>query len=104
MVQAGPTRTRRWLALKGFCGPPAARRLGLCGAASLLSLGLAGSASAAAPSTGDAAASIAAAPAGTVAGSMSGGYYHTCGMRTNGTVACSGDDSSAEATPPIGFD
>ena len=69
-------------------------RLGPCAlaafAAALLALSLAGPAWAAAPPTGNAGASIATAPAGTVAGSVDAGGGHTCGVRTNGTVACWG--------------
>ena len=84
-------RTRRW--------PSPAHRLGLCGAAAaLLPLSLAGSASAAAPPTGDAGASIATAPAGAVAGSVDAGAFHTCGVKTNGTLACWG--ANVRARPP----
>ena len=70
--------------------------------AAVLSSGLAGSAHAAAPPTGNPGASIATAPAGAVAGSMSAGGYHTCGIRTNGAVACRGANEYGQATPPTG--
>ncbi len=56
--------------------PPARRhclRRGIALAAALLSLSVAGSAAAAAPPTGDAGVSIAAAPVGVVAGSVDAG-------------------------------
>jgi hypothetical protein len=84
-------------------GRPPARRLGLWWAAALaalLPLSLAGSANAAAPPTGDAGTAIATALAGTVAGSVDAGSLHTCGVRTNGTVACRGYNDSAGRTPP----
>ena len=91
------------LAVERARGRPPARRLRLCGAvalaASLLSLSLAGSARAAAPPTGDAGASIAAAPAGAVAGSVDAGGFHTCGIRTNGTARLLGRRTAA-ASPP----
>ncbi|HCP61715.1 MAG TPA: hypothetical protein DIU14_04485, partial [Actinobacteria bacterium] len=34
--------------------------------------------------------------------SVSAGRYHTCGVKTDGTVACWGDDTSGQATPPSG--
>ena len=70
--------------------------------ATLLSLSLAGSASAAAPPTGNADVSIATAPAGAVAGSVDVGGLHACGVKTDGTVACWGDNSVGQATPPAG--
>jgi len=36
---------------------------------------------------------------GTVA-QVSAGGYHTCALRTDGTVACWGDNSHGQATPP----
>jgi len=33
---------------------------------------------------------------------VSAGEYHTCGVRTDGTLACWGDDSQGQATPPAG--
>jgi len=64
----------------------------------------AGLVSAAAPPTGNGGASIATAPAGAVAGSVSAGDQHTCGVRTDGTAPCRGRNDSGEATPPPGFD
>ena len=34
--------------------------------------------------------------------SISGGGYHTCVLRPNGTVACWGDNTRAQSTPPAG--
>ena len=34
--------------------------------------------------------------------SVSAGYWHTCGVRTDGAVACWGNDSFGQATPPAG--
>jgi alpha-tubulin suppressor-like RCC1 family protein len=33
---------------------------------------------------------------------VSAGYDHTCGLRTDGTVACWGANNSAQSTPPSG--
>jgi hypothetical protein len=33
---------------------------------------------------------------------VSAGGYHTCGLRTDGTIACWGENYSGEATPPAG--
>ena len=33
---------------------------------------------------------------------VSAGGYHTCGVRTDGTIACWGDNGSGQATPPAG--
>ncbi|PYP95483.1 MAG: hypothetical protein DMD34_06665, partial [Gemmatimonadetes bacterium] len=30
------------------------------------------------------------------------GGFHTCGLKTDGTVACWGDDYYGQATPPAG--
>src|SRR6266550_7986051 len=38
---------------------------------------------------------------GTVA-QVSAGGYHTCALRTDGSVACWGDNSHGQATPPAG--
>jgi hypothetical protein len=35
--------------------------------------------------------------------SVTAGADHTCGMRTNGTATCWGNNASGEATPPVGF-
>ena len=40
-------------------------------------------------------------PSGTFA-SVSAGFGHTCGMKTDGSVACWGSDSVGQATPPSG--
>ncbi len=105
-AQARRTQARRWLAVKRTCGRPPARRLGLCGAialaSGLLPLSLAASASAAAPPTGNAEASIATAPAGEVAGSVDAGDDHTCGVRTDGTVACWGFNARRRGHPARG--
>ncbi|HXE99954.1 MAG TPA: RCC1 domain-containing protein, partial [Solirubrobacterales bacterium] len=71
-------------------------------AAALIPLSLAGTASAGAPPTGDAGTSIATAPVGAVAGSVDAGGQHTCGIKTDGTVACWGLDTDGQATPPAG--
>ena len=34
--------------------------------------------------------------------SISAGYDHTCGVRTDGSLACWGKNDSGEATPPDG--
>ena len=34
--------------------------------------------------------------------SVSSGYLHTCGLKTDGSVACWGDDSEGQSTPPDG--
>ena len=34
--------------------------------------------------------------------SVSAGSYHTCGMRSDGSVACWGRNKSGEAAPPAG--
>ena len=39
---------------------------------------------------------------GAVVGSVDAGRFHTCGVKTDGTAACWGNDFSGEATPPIG--
>jgi hypothetical protein len=39
-------------------------------------------------------------PVAGVFASVSAGYHTTCGLRTNGTVTCWGDNSSGEDTPP----
>src|SRR5438874_8292710 len=69
----------------------------------LLSAGLAGifavPAEAAAPPISAAGASIAAAKTSAVAGSISAGASHTCGIRTDGTVACWGGNGYGQATP-----
>ena len=92
--------------MKRMLGTPPARRLGLCGgialAIALRPLSLAGSASAAAPPSGDAGVSIAAAPAGAVAGNVDAGVGYTCGFQKNSMVACWGDDTAGRATPPAG--
>ena len=41
-------------------------------------------------------------PAGTVFRSLTAGYGHSCGIRTDGTVACWGDDYFGQASPPAG--
>src|SRR5207253_10274850 len=70
----------------------------------LFSAGLAGifavPAEAAAPPISPAGASIAAAKTSAVAGSIGAGGFHTCGIRTIGTVACWGDNPYGQATPP----
>ena len=35
-------------------------------------------------------------------GSVDAGEQHTCGLRTNGTIACWGSDGFGQATPPAG--
>ena len=40
-------------------------------------------------------------PAGTFT-QVSAGFEHTCGVRTDGTLACWGDDTFGQATPPSG--
>jgi len=35
-------------------------------------------------------------------GQVSAGDYHTCGLRTDGTLACWGDNGFGQATPPAG--
>ncbi len=40
--------------------------------------------------------------AGTFA-SVSAGAYHTCGVRTDGTIACWGDNDYGQAAPPGGI-
>ena len=40
-------------------------------------------------------------PAGTFT-QVSAGMYHTCGVRTDGTLACWGNNNSGQATPPGG--
>ena len=35
-------------------------------------------------------------------GAVSAGFYHSCGVRSDGTVACWGDNSSGQASPPGG--
>ena len=51
---------------------------------------------AAAPPTGEAGVAISTAPAGTVAGSVGAGAFHSCGVKTDGTLACWGDNSSGQ--------
>jgi alpha-tubulin suppressor-like RCC1 family protein len=41
-------------------------------------------------------------PEGMIEASVDGGTFHTCGIRTGGTVACWGDDSIGQSTPPAG--
>src|SRR6266536_513971 len=41
-------------------------------------------------------------PEGTVAGSLDAGGTHTCGIRTTGVVACWGDNTYTQSTPPSG--
>ncbi len=41
-------------------------------------------------------------PAGSAA-AVSAGSYHTCGLHTNGTLACWGDNFSGQAAPPPGL-
>jgi alpha-tubulin suppressor-like RCC1 family protein len=71
-------------------------------AAVAVALSLPSTGGAAAPPTGEAGASIATAPPGTIAGSVSAGDTHGCGVRTDGTLACWGDNSSGQASPPAG--
>ena len=33
---------------------------------------------------------------------MSAGFYHSCGIRVDGSVACWGDDTAGQASPPEG--
>ncbi len=40
-------------------------------------------------------------PAGTFT-AVSAGGFHACGLRTNGALACWGDDAYGQATPPAG--
>lgn len=68
----------------------------------LLALALAGTAHAAAPPTRGGT-SVAAAPPGLVAGSISSGSYHSCAIRTDGTLACWGLNNYGQATPPAGI-
>jgi alpha-tubulin suppressor-like RCC1 family protein len=72
-------------------------------AATALALGLAAPVQAAAPPTGDAGVSFATASGSSVAGSVSAGLYHSCAVRTNGTLACWGDNRSGRSTVPTGF-
>jgi alpha-tubulin suppressor-like RCC1 family protein len=37
-----------------------------------------------------------------VAGSVDAGIVHACGLNTDGTLACWGDNSRGQATPPAG--
>jgi DNA-binding beta-propeller fold protein YncE len=40
--------------------------------------------------------------AGAEPGRIDAGFYHTCGIRSDGTLACWGDDSAGQSTPPTG--
>src|SRR5207247_6122954 len=64
--------------------------------------GAAQAANAAAPPTGTAESSLASATPGAIAGSIDAGQQHSCGVQTDGTLLCWGDDSSGQASPPGG--
>jgi VCBS repeat-containing protein len=51
---------------------------------------------AAAPPTGEAGVAISTAPVGTIAGSVDAGDFHSCGVKTDGTLACWGSNSSGQ--------
>src|SRR5437660_3056454 len=80
---------------------PRRGRVGLiAGLLLMMGLALPGVARAAAPPTGAPGISIASAPLSAVAGSISAGTFHTCAVKTDGTVACWGDNGSGQARPP----
>src|SRR2546428_13907003 len=41
-------------------------------------------------------------PFGALAASVSAGFLHTCGVTTDGTLACWGDNRNGQASPPSG--
>ena len=41
-------------------------------------------------------------PAGAFTQVSAGDYYHTCGLKSDGTVACWGDNTYGQSTPPAG--
>ena len=96
---AGPQRQLRQ---RAYPRGRSALRVWLAFAPLALLLSVAGAAQAAAPPTGDPGVSVAAAPLGVVAGSVDGGGTHACGVVRNGTVACWGQDTYDQATPPPG--
>ena len=46
---------------------------------------------------------LATAPTAAVAGGLSAGFEHTCGVRTNGTVFCWGRNTERQSNPPAGI-
>ena len=79
-----------------------ARMLMLATAATLAVALVLPAAGGASPPSGDAGGSIAGAPPGAVAGSLSAGGAHSCGLRTDGTLACWGLNNAGQASPPTG--
>jgi hypothetical protein len=65
-------------------------------AALALLLMVVGPAWAAAPPTGEAGVAISTAPEGTVAGSVDAGEFHSCGVKTDATLACWGSNSNGQ--------
>src|SRR6266511_2668593 len=54
------------------------------------------------PASASARGAISTLPEGTVAGSADAGGGHTCGIRTTGTLACWGDNTYTQSSPPSG--